>query len=76
MSTTQHFLDSIKQIFPSVSDTQILKDIDKAQKLFSNETGLLTAVGQLTSISTSVGWNLPDDFVELYGVDPMETLNI
>ena len=69
--TTQHFLDSIKQIFPLVGDTQILKDIDKAQKLFANETGLLTAVGQLTSISTSVGWNLPSDFVELYGVDPV-----
>jgi hypothetical protein len=68
---TQQYLDSIKQVFPEVKDTQILKDIDKAQKLFANETGLLTAVGQLSTPSSNVGWNLTDDFVEMYGVDPV-----
>src|SRR3990167_6223737 len=66
--TTQHYLDSIKSIFPNIPDTQILKDIDKSQKLFSTETGLLTAQGELSSISTNFAWVLPTGFRKLLDV--------
>jgi hypothetical protein len=65
---TQDYLDSIKTIFPEAKDTQILKDIDKSQKLFSTETGLLTALGSLASISTNFAWTLPSNFRRLIDV--------
>lgn len=66
--TTQHYLDSIKQVFSNVSDTQILKDIDKSQKLFATETGMTTALGQLSNISTNFAWTLPTGFRKLLDV--------
>lgn len=66
--TTQAYLDAIKQAFPSVSDTQILKDIDRAQKLFATEVGLTTATGQLANITTNFAWTLPAGFRKLIDV--------
>lgn len=66
--TTQHYLDSIKSVFPNVADTQILKDIDKAQKLFATETGMTTASGSLANVSTNFAWTLPTGFRRLLDV--------
>ena len=66
--TTQHYLESIKSVFPLVPDTAILKDIDKAQKLFATETGATTALGQLSDISTNFAWTLPARFRRLIEV--------
>lgn len=71
--TTQHYLDSIKSVFPQIPDTAILKDIDKAQKLFATEVGMTTALGQLSNISTNFAWSLPTGFRRLIEVRMYDT---
>ena len=62
MSTTQNLVESIKQVFPSIKEAQIVADLNTAQLKFASETGLLETRGQLSSISTNVAWILPSDF--------------
>ena len=66
--TTQIYLESIKEIFPHVEDTAILKDIDKSQKLFATEIGMTTALGALADIATNFAWTLPSNFRRLIEV--------
>lgn len=63
--TTLQIFENVSQVFPKILETQILIDLDDAQKLFAEETGLLEERGQLSSISTSVAWSLPTKFRSL-----------
>jgi len=63
--TTQQCVENIKAIFPDVKRTQIIRDLDAAQKLFAEETAILETRGQLSSISTNVAWSLPSDCVRI-----------
>jgi len=63
--TTLQMIESIHQVFPNVSRTQIRLDLDEAQKLLASETGSITTYGALSDVSTNFGWNLPTNFVKL-----------
>ena len=71
--TTQHYLESIKSVFPLIESIAILKDIDKAQKLLATEIGATTALGQLTDISANFAWALPSNFRRLIEVKMYDT---
>lgn len=73
--TTQSIVENIQTIFPSLEERRIIKDLSDLQKSFANKTELLTARGALSSPSTNVAWVLPDDFVGLYGEDPVRFYN-
>ena len=69
--TTQQILESVNTVFPEVGESQILIDLDDKQKEFANSTGELVAAGELSDLSTSVGWTLPSNFNGLYGEEPL-----
>jgi hypothetical protein len=58
----QNLIESIRQVFPNVSRTQIRLDLDTAQKLLADETESLVKTSSLASPSTNVAWSLPSDF--------------
>jgi len=64
MNTLQ-LVETIQQVFPQVSKTQIRLDLDTAQKLFADETGTILVKGSLSNPTTNVAWSLPSDFVRL-----------
>ena len=66
--TTQNIVENILSAIPTVKETQIIFDLDDAQKLFATETGILEERGSLSAIATSVGWTLPSGFRELTDV--------
>ena len=83
--TIQRSVEEIRQAFPEVGITQIINDLDKAQKDFVLETNLLTTLVALTSISTTVKFTLPTDYnrlIELLAYDStglpvyLDTLNL
>lgn len=59
---TQQLVDSIRQIFPDVSRTQIRLDLDTAQKLLADETETIIKIASLSAPSTNVAWSLPSNF--------------
>lgn len=63
--TTTHIWEVINSVFPNVTETQVIKDLDTSQKKFARNTGMLTERGLLSSISSNIGWSLPTGFVEL-----------
>jgi hypothetical protein len=69
--TTLTIIENVMMVFPNIKEQQVIIDLDDLQKSFSNDTGLLTGTGSLSSISTSVGWTLPSNFLELHGQDPV-----
>jgi len=66
--TTQSIVENILSAFPTVKETQVVFDLDDAQKLFATETGVLETRGSLSSPSSNVAWTLPSDFAELTDV--------
>lgn len=68
MNTSQ-LIESVQQVFPKVSRTQIRLDLDIAQKLIASDTGTITTVGSLSNPTTSVAWSLPAGFVELLEIN-------
>src|SRR3972149_7061709 len=74
--TTQAIIENVLSIFPNVKEQQVIKDLSDLQKMFANDTGLLTALGQLSSISTNVGWILPSDFLGFQGQDPLRLYDV
>lgn len=66
--TTQYYIEEIKGLFPDIGEQKILGDLDAAQKLFATETGLLTAQGELSSISSNFAYSLPTGFRKLLEV--------
>ena len=70
--TIQRSIEEIRQVFPDIGVTQVINDLDKAQKDFCLEINLLTTSMALTSISTTVKFTLPTDFnaiIELLAYD-------
>lgn len=63
--TIKNSVETIKQIFPNVMDQQVIKDLDKAQKEFIDETFYLETYYSLTGISTNTVWSLPPIFNKL-----------
>lgn len=62
----QSAFEEIHELFPTITDTAIYRDLDSAQKEFVNATKVLTARGSLSDISTNFGWALPSDCIEVY----------
>ena len=67
--TTIEMIDSVKQLFPSVGETQILLEIDRAQKKFCRRTKSLKKIGNLATLTSKAFWSVPSDFLELYEVE-------
>ena len=66
--TTLQLYETIQQTFPNIGQAQILLDIDTSQKKFAADTGILTAVGALSTIATNHAWTLPTKFKKLLDV--------
>ena len=63
MSTVKRQIEEIKQLFPDVAQTQIIYDLDIAQKNFCRETRILDSVlVTLTDIHTAIVFALPAGF--------------
>jgi len=67
--TTIEMIDSVRQLFPSIGETQIVLEIDRAQKKFCRKTKVLKKVGSLATLTSKAYWDCPSDFVELYEVE-------
>ncbi len=59
--TVNNIIEEVKQIFPEISESQIIKTIDYAQKKYAGEVGILRKSGELTDISSNITWVLPSD---------------
>ncbi len=77
--TIQRSVEEIRQIFPNVLETQVIDDLDKAQKDFCEQTKYLERTDSLASPSSNFAWTLPSDYsgfidLLLYDVDgnPLE----
>lgn len=66
--TVYNLTEEIKQVFPQLSETQIVKLINNAHKELAGETKQLKARAQLSDISTNFAWDLPSDFVEFTAI--------
>ena len=66
--TVQQMIESVKQIFPQVLETQIAIEIDSAQKEFCRKSRILRKVASLSSLTSQAQWSVPADFVHLYRV--------
>jgi hypothetical protein len=61
-------VEEIRQAFPNVIESQVIYDLNRAQKDFIQETDYLETYAQLTGIEDNLAWELPDDynsFIEL-----------
>ena len=67
--TTLQIYETIKQIFPSLLEPQILAEMNHAQDRFARKTQILRKIGLLADITSQVSWDLPSDLVELYEVE-------
>jgi len=62
---TKQIIESVRQVFPTLSKNQIRLDLDSAQKLLATETGCLTVKGSLSNIATNFAWILPSKFISM-----------
>lgn len=62
---TYNIIESVKDVFPNLSNNRIRLDLDSAQKLLATETGVLTTRASLSSIGTNFAWALPSGFIGL-----------
>ncbi|MHB8362942.1 MAG: hypothetical protein ACYDBX_04975 [Patescibacteria group bacterium] len=72
--TIQNIVEEIHQVFPKIGESQIIFDLDKAQKTFIDDTYYLEATASLVSPNSYSAWALPSDFsklkeVLLYDID-------
>lgn len=58
----QKILEEINQVFPKLGETQIIHDLDIAQKDFVVETDYLEDYASLSNPSTNCSWALPSDY--------------
>lgn len=62
---TYQLIESIRTVFPNVSNTQIRLDLDTAQKLLLSEVDLNEKSVLLANPSVTTAWLLPSDFVSM-----------
>ena len=55
-------VEELNEIFPHLGETQIVQDLDIAQKDFIAETNYLEGYALLSNPSTNCAWALPSDF--------------
>ncbi len=67
--TTLQIYESIKQIFPSLLEPQIIAEMNHAQDKFARRTHILKKVGELKTITSQVSWDIPSEVVELYEIE-------
>ena len=67
--TTLQIYESIKQIFPSLLEPQIIAEMNNAQDKFARRTHILRAVGDLKTINTKVSWDLVSGCIKVYEVE-------
>lgn len=60
--TIKKSVEEIKQVFPRVPESEIINDLDIAQKEFIDETLYLESYNSLSGISTNTVWLLPSIF--------------
>lgn len=68
--TLKNMVETVQQIFPNIGETQVVHEIDKAQKDFCRRTGILRKLFKLTDIDTKSSWELPEKVVEIDEVLP------
>lgn len=73
--TFQNIIEMVVQIFPQLGYTQVIKELDLAQKVFNNDTELLQTQYQLPSITTARTFALPVNFRKLKRVDFLTSTN-
>ena len=71
--TAKTIVESVRQIFPTIGSTQILKEIDLVQKEFADETEILTASAELTSPSTNTVWALNSSIKSIYNIEAYDS---
>ena len=67
--TTLQIYESIKQIFPSLLEPQIIAEMNNAQNKFARRTQVLRKVGLLEGITSQVSWDIPTEVVEVYEIE-------
>ena len=67
--TTLQIYESIKQIFPSLLEPQIIAEMNNAQNKFARRTQVLRKVGLLEGITSQVSWDLVSGCIEVYEVE-------
>jgi len=71
--TVKNMVENIRQVFPQIGETQVLKEIDKAQKEFATETEILSAHGELSAPSTNISWSLPSSCASVYSIEAFDS---
>ena len=67
--TTLEMYESVQQLFPDLGQTQIILEIDRAQKKFCRKTKVLKEIGTLATLTSKAYWDIPAGLVELYEVE-------
>ena len=67
--TVLNIIEIIRQVFPQIGETQLIKEIDNSQKQFVEETGIYTAQSSLTGLTTAKVFTLPTGFIRLNRVN-------
>ena len=67
--TTLQIYESVKQIFPSLLEPQIIAEMNHAQDKFARKTQILRAVGVLKTMTSQASWTLPSGVVEIYEIE-------
>lgn len=66
--TVQNMVEEVRQVFPDLKESQVLKKIDFSQKKYAAEIGILKKSGQLTDIDSNITWTLPTDCKEVIDI--------
>ncbi len=74
--TVKNCVENIRQIFPKVGETQVLKELDKAQKDFALETEILSKTSTLSNLSTTTAWILPSDCQAVYSIEAFDSAGL
>ena len=60
--TIDNTIVEIQQVFKTVRESQIIMDLDLAQKDFVMETNYLDVTAQLSDLNINYAWKLPDNY--------------
>jgi len=74
-TSIQRSVEEIRLIFPAVRESEIIFDLDRAQKDFCRETRILETVSTTLTLPGKCIFNLPATFNSLYRIDFFDTSN-
>lgn len=71
--TVQNIVEEVRTVFPSLGETQLVKELDKAQKDFVAQTRCLIGLYQLSSPDSYTAWKLPSDIDLVFDIDVFDS---